>query len=36
LIVQIKKDEKIKSVGIVKLNFIDYIEGEPDSKMGVR
>jgi hypothetical protein len=36
MIVQIKKDDKVKSVGIVKLNLIDYLEGEPMSKMGTR
>ena len=27
IIIQIKKDDKVKSVGIVKVNLIDYIEG---------
>lgn len=33
---QIKKDEKTKSVGIVKLNLIEFIDGSVNHKMGVR
>ena len=35
MIVQIKKDEKVKSVGIVKLNLADFIDsGNSISKNG--
>jgi hypothetical protein len=39
LIVQIKKDDKVKSIGIVKLNLIDFIDAAgktEESRMGVR
>ena len=36
MIVQIKKDEKVKSVGIVKLNLADFIDsGNSVSKNGI-
>jgi hypothetical protein len=34
LIVQLKKDEKVKSVGIVKINLVDYIDSA--DKVNVR